>query len=119
MKLSGCAGIGHTGCGAELGGRASTNALRLHGSLEAFVINLQLALARNVRGQIHRKPVGVIELKYGLAIKPLEARAQGRLQHFHAVLQGLSETLLLGFEHFCHAIFYLHQFGISLAHGYD
>src|SRR5690606_25713790 len=52
---------------AEFAGRSRTFALRLHGGIKACLVDRESAFARDIRRQIDRKTVRIVETKHGLA----------------------------------------------------
>ena len=116
VKLGGAAGVCDAGFHLELAGGAGALPLLLHGRLEAGMVDHDAAFARNVRGEVHRKAEGVVELEDGLAVEHPVLAVQRALEHFHAVLERLGKALLLRLQHLRHALFRLGQLRIGLAH---
>src|SRR6516162_11262555 len=111
----------------ELARGARALALRLHRLFEARIVDDDAALAADVGREIERKAEGVVEregdltrenelrvLRCGPALRgqPRELR----LEDPHAVLDRLSEALLLGLEHLRHTRLVLAKLGIRVAH---
>ena len=61
----------HSAAHLEFGCRACAFALALHRRLEAGVVNMHIAFARDVSSQIHRKTECVIQLEHGVAVEHL------------------------------------------------
>src|SRR4029077_20032435 len=80
----------------EMARRARTFALRLHRRFETAHVDLEPALARDVRREIDWKSIRVIEAKRIRARNPLRRFLRDLFEHFHALLERLAETLLLG-----------------------
>src|SRR5690606_32079237 len=82
----------------ELARRARAFALLLHRRLEARHVDRQAALARDVRGEVDREAVGIVQAECVGAGNGIAGLARDILEHLHALLEGLAETLLFGLE---------------------
>ena len=102
--------------GAEAAGGARLLALALHLALEAVEVDFDVAFAGDVRGQVHRKAVGVVKLEYGVAGNALRAGLDRVLEQAHALFQGLREAVLLLPDHTLQIIALLLEFRIRVAH---
>ena len=103
--------------GAEFAGGARAAALRLHGRVEARLIDREAALARHVRRQVEREAIGVVESKHRFARN--DGRGQlGRLgvEQRHAGRQRFGEAGLFLREHLHGARLAAHQFAVIAAH---
>ena len=102
---------------AELAGRARAFALRVHSDLEPRVIDREVAFARDVRGQVDRKTVGVVQSERGLARYRAPAHvADVRFEDAHALIERFREPLFLELEHTHHIVGGRDEFGVGLPH---
>src|SRR5690606_24843391 len=102
----------------ELAGGAGLLALALHGRIETVLIDAHAALTTNVRGEIHREAVGVIQGEQGLAVEHAAFRdvRQCGFQNLHAVLQRLDEALFFLTQDLLDAGLLARQLRIRVAH---
>ena len=101
----------------KLTGRPGPFALLRHGLLEAVQVDLQTPLAGNVRGQVDRKSVRVVQAKHGLARNALPFQAlHVPFQDGQAVRQGLGEALFLLKQGGLNGSLGLRQFRVGIAH---
>ncbi len=105
--------------GAELGGGARAFALHAHGRLEARKIDGDVALARDVGGQIEREAVGVVEPEHRVAIQHFVFGLQRAFEHGHAVFERFGKPLLFLLQHLCDALAGFGQFRIRVTHRLD
>ena len=93
-------------------------ALALHGGLEACHVHVDIALAADVGGQIHREAVGVVqrEQRGAVQLPALGHAGQRAVQDAHAVLQRFAEAFFFLLEHLGHALGDRGQLGIGFAH---
>ena len=105
---------------AEGARRARLRLLPCHGGVKRRLIDNHPALAADVGRQIKRKAVGVMQAEGGVARKLRRARArQGiefALDNAHAVFDGGKKALLFLPQHGRHALLFLTQLRIRLAH---
>ena len=86
---------------AELAGRLRLLALHFHRGFVARVVDGQAALARDVRREVDREAVGVVELEDRLAVErlaTLEIRERA-VEQLHAVGERFGEALFFLLEH--------------------
>ena len=104
--------------GLELAGGARLFALLLHGGFEAVQVDLNLALAADVGGEIDRKAVGVVQREEHLAIERAARRqaAERPFENFHAVLKGFAEALFFLAQYLFDAFLLRGEFRVGLAH---
>src|SRR5262245_63816837 len=80
---------------AELTGSLALAALLVHCGIESGLVNGQVTLTRNVRSQIDRKPIGIVETEDCLAWNDAAAQARYRtLQQRHTAAERLRKALL-------------------------
>jgi hypothetical protein len=124
--------------GAEAAGLARAFLLHRHVAIEAGVIDAQAVLARDVRGEVEREAIGVVQTKGDLAgdgrrriegfvarfligggLAVIGARDQaghGLVEHLHAVGERLLEAAFLLQQHPLDQRPLVDQFGEGLAH---
>ena len=114
------AGIAQASGRLEAGRGARAAALLVHRRVEPCLVDRDAALAAHVGGEVEREAVGVVQRECGFAGQHLRAGlarfGQRRLEDFHAVLERLGETLLLGLQHLRDVALLLRQLGIGIAH---
>ena len=105
---------------AETAGLARTAALLFHGGLKAGFVNLDVALAADVRGQVDREAVGVVQTEGGFAIQGVAFQLrQLFIQQRQSALQSTGELLFFGFQHLLNLSLLLLQFFAGGAHHGD
>ncbi len=103
----------------ELAGAARPLALLLH---QALVLRhrvrrrLRAAFAQNVKDQVRRAAIGVVELEQLFAVDATAARGERTLEPLHAGLERLREGALLGLERLLDQGALGRQFRIRVAH---
>ena len=105
----------------EVAAATRTFALALHGSLVAFHVDLEAALARDVGGEVGGEAVGVVQLEDGLAFDGLvgaELRHRS-IQNLHASLERALELFAFLQQHLADARLLRHELGERLAHHLD
>ena len=103
--------------GPELAGGAGALALRLHLAVEARLVHFQGALARDIRGQVERETVGIVELEQQVAGNQLAVElVDGLVEDAHTLLYGLGETRLLHLEYALDVLLGPAQLRVGLAH---
>src|SRR5262245_50215529 len=97
------AGVLDAGRALELARRARLLALPFHRRLEAGHVDRDAALAANVRSEVDREAVRVVQQEHGLAVEQTcvaaLALAERAFEDLHAVLERLAEALLFLLEH--------------------
>ena len=105
---------------AETAGLARATALLFHGGLKAGFVNLDVALAADVRGQVDREAVGVVQTEGGFAIQGVAFQLrQLFIQQRQSALQSTGELLFFGFQHLLNLSLLLLQFFAGGAHHGD
>ena len=95
-------------------------ALSFHGCLKSCLIDRQFALTGDVRREIHREPVGVVELEHDIAGQLLAIKIRDRrLENLHALVERLGKPCLFFRQHFLDVRLRLGELGISVAHFLD
>ena len=88
------------GVGVEAGACPAARALRLHGAVEAALVDAQASFASHIGGHVRRKAIGVVELEHRLSRdlpRAFRQAADGVVQERHAGLERLGEAgFLLG-----------------------
>src|SRR5450830_1731469 len=110
------AAVFHAGRHLEFAGGAGRFLLLLHGGIEAGFIDGHAALAADVGRQVQREAVGVVQGEGGGAVELVAALGQLGFQDFHAVFQGLAETLFFLADGLGDAGLGFRQLGIGGAH---
>ncbi len=117
------AGVIKALCRLELTGRASLFALTRHGFVEGGFVNRDAALAAYVGRQIQRETERVMQLERKFAVQLLGALGvelrQCRLEHRHAMLDRLEETLFFLPQNVRHACLRVLELRICRAHFLD
>ena len=114
MKFRFLAAVFDRALRAELGRRACALALLAHRRLEPREVDRDIALARNVGGEIERKTERVVEPEDRIAVEHLVFRLQCAFEHRHAVFQRFREPLLFLLEYLRDALARGREFGITL-----
>ena len=102
--------------GLELRSGARAFALRVHRTVEARRVDADPAFARDVRREVEREPVRIVERECGIAVDDPHAAAQRLAKHAHAVLERFAEALLLGLQHLRDTRAVAAQLRIGVAH---
>ncbi len=84
--------------------------------MKACFVERDITFTTNIRGQINRKAIGVIQRECRLAIETTRVFGQRCLENFHAVFQRFAEALFFLLEHLHDALGGISQLGVSLAH---
>ena len=101
----------------ELARRTCAIPLCLHGRIEARLVDGEAAFARHIGRQIKRKPVRVVQPKYGLARYHRRCELGGLgVEQRHAGGQGFGEPLLLLQQHLGCTWLTGHEFGVVATH---
>ena len=96
---------------------AGAGALSFHRTLERVQIDTERALARDVRGQVHGKAIGVVELERRLAGDHVAVECVDRiLEETHPLVEGPGELLFLPAQDALDALAALAQLGTGVAH---
>ena len=91
------AAVVEVGAHLELASCARLRLLTRHGGLEAGLVDADAALAADVRREVEREAIGVVQFEGGLAVNV--PRSDGVFQNVHAVGDGGEEALLLLPQH--------------------
>ena len=103
--------------GVELARGARAGTLRLHFDVEAMLVDGETFLARDIRGQVGRKTIGIVKLENRLAVDGIALQAADRLlENTHALFEGFGESLLFLVQYPLDVAAMLAQFRIGVSH---
>ena len=104
----------------EVTGSARRRTLLLHRHVKPGFIDFQLALTRDIGGQIQREAIGVVQFKGRFTRNGVTFQVGNRIvQNRHALIQGFGELLFFQPQDFLHMLCQISQFRISFAHLLD
>src|SRR5690606_18732370 len=105
------------GLTAEFAGRTGAITLCRHRGLETFLVYAKPAFACDVRGQVDRKAIGVVQLEHHVARQFLALQSGDRfLEDLHPLVQSLGEPGLFLRQHLFNVCPRLDEFRVSVAH---
>ncbi|EJK90166.1 hypothetical protein UUU_32860 [Klebsiella pneumoniae subsp. pneumoniae DSM 30104 = JCM 1662 = NBRC 14940] len=106
--------------GAETTGLARAAALLFHRGFKTSFINLDVALAAHIGGQVDREAVGVVQTEGGFAVQGVAFQLRQLLiQQRQAALEGAGKLLFFGFQHLLNLSLLLLQLVAGGAHHID
>ena len=102
---------------AELARGTRSDALRLHGRIETRLVDGKPALACDIRRQIEREAIGIVQSEHRLARNHRGFQLRGgRVQQGHAGCQGLGESALFLRENLRSTRLAAHELGVIRTH---
>src|SRR5690606_32997118 len=105
------------GLTAEFAGRTGAITLCRHRGLETFLVYAKPAFACDVRGQVDRKAIGVVQLEHHVARQFLALQSGDRfLEDLHPLVESLGEPGLFLRQHLFNVCPRLDEFRVSVAH---
>src|SRR5690606_3206470 len=105
----------------ELARRARLLALMVHGGFKSIMIDLNIALPADVRSEIHRKTISVVQREQGLTIQHaiLGNGRQRGIEYLDAVLKRFTETFFFLTQYLFDPRLLPNQFGVGVPHLQD